>query len=76
MAKNFNSNAMTTKDNTLETIDFEKDFANHMKELTSEIAGLHNNGLTYTDELETLLHSRDLIQNGAFTNRRKGGNLW
>lgn len=45
---------MTTKENTLETIDFEKDFANHMKELASEIAGLHNNGLTYSDDLETL----------------------
>jgi len=35
-------------------IDFFKDFANHMRELASEIAGLHNDGLTYTDELETL----------------------
>jgi len=25
-----------------------------MRELASEIAGLHNDGLTYTDELETL----------------------
>jgi len=39
---------------TFTAIDFEKDFAKHMRELASEIAGLHNDGLTYTDELETL----------------------
>jgi hypothetical protein len=35
-------------------IDFQKDFEDHMRELASEIAGLHNDGLTYTDDLETL----------------------
>lgn len=35
-------------------IDLEKDFANHMRELASEISGFHNNSITYTDELETL----------------------
>lgn len=39
---------------TFTTIDFEKDFANHLRELASEISGLHNNGLTYEDDLETL----------------------
>ena len=44
---------MKLQDN-FNAINFEKDFANHMKELASEISGLHNDGLTYTDELETL----------------------
>jgi hypothetical protein len=58
MAKNFNSNAMTTKDNTLETIDFEKDFAQHMLEMAKEIAGLHGNLDLFRDDylvLESLM---------------------
>jgi len=39
---------------TFTDIDFEIDFANHMRELASEITGLQNESLTYTDELETL----------------------
>jgi hypothetical protein len=45
--------AMKLQD-TFTAIDFEKDFANHMRELASEITGLHTNGLTYEDDLETL----------------------
>jgi hypothetical protein len=54
MAKNFNSNAMTTKDNTLETIDFEKDFAQHMLEMAKEIAGLHGNLDLFRDDYRVL----------------------
>ncbi|TRZ77002.1 MAG: hypothetical protein D4R93_02365 [Deltaproteobacteria bacterium] len=39
---------------TCTLIDFQKDFEDHKRELASEIAGLHNDGLIYADDLETL----------------------
>jgi hypothetical protein len=41
---------MTTKENTLETIDFEKDFAQHMLEMAKEIADLHQNIDLFRDD--------------------------
>jgi hypothetical protein len=38
------------------TIDFQKDFEDHMRELASEISGLHlRTSLTWADDLSTLL---------------------
>ena len=45
---------MTTKENTLETIDFEKDFAQHMLEMAKEIAGLHGNLDLFRDDYRVL----------------------
>lgn len=45
---------MTTQENTLETIDFEKDFAQHMLEMAKEIAGLHENLNLFRDDYRVL----------------------
>jgi hypothetical protein len=58
MEKNLNSNAMATKGNTQETIDFEKDFAKHILLMSKEIAGLNGNLDLFRDDyrvLESLL---------------------
>jgi hypothetical protein len=49
---------MTTRENTAEEINFEKDFQNHMMEMAKEIAGLHDDLLFFPDDyrvLESLL---------------------
>ena len=45
---------MTTKENTPEVIDFEKDYQTHLQELASEIAGLHNDLNSFSDDFYTL----------------------
>jgi hypothetical protein len=49
---------MTTRENTAEAINFEKDFQNHMIEMAKEITGLHDDLLFFPDDyrvLESLL---------------------
>jgi hypothetical protein len=49
---------MTTRENTAEEFNFEKDFQNHMIEMAKEIAGLHDDLLFFPDDyrvLESLL---------------------
>jgi len=45
---------MTTRENTAEEINFEKDFQNHMIEMAKEIAGLHDDLLFFPDDYRVL----------------------
>ena len=45
---------MTTRENTAEEINFEKDFHNHMIEMAKEIAGLHDDLLFFPDDYRVL----------------------